>query len=133
MSKNAIFFIEKDGVKKYKTDTFWSKDTNPMYAKLHHTDDVDRFLKGYLYSIESYAERHNDEFVKIKNEYKGIKYGYQTFEDDQKQSTYTLKENPILSEPVYCFIIEDIDDNGVCKLLDYKVIERDIKINEIIK
>lgn len=133
MNKNAIFFVEKDGVKKYKADTFWSKTVDPMYAKLHHTDDVDRFLKGYLYSIESYASRNNDEFIKIKDEYKGIKYGYQTFEEDQKVDICSLKENPTLSEPVYCFLIENIDDNGVCELLDYKVIERDIKINEIIK
>lgn len=91
MNKNAIFFVEKDGVKKYKADTFWSKTVDPMYAKLHHTDDVDRFLKGYLYSIESYASRNNDEFIKIKDEYKGIKYGYQTFEEDQKVDIIRFK------------------------------------------
>jgi len=131
----AIYFLEKDNVKYYKCDTFWSKSKDRQNAKIHDDSeyDQDRFFKSALYSLSRIGNYNEEEKDSIKNFFEGCIYGYQTFDEDQLQSQFSLKEDSEISEPVYLKMIQNIKDDGSFEVIDYKQILRDEKINKIIQ
>ena len=80
--------------------------------------------------IGNYNEEEKDS---IKRFFEGCIYGYQTFDEDQLQSQFSLKEDSEISEPVYLKMIQNIKDDGSFEVIDYKQILRDEKINKIIQ
>lgn len=132
---NAIYFIEKDGIKYYKCDTFWSKSEDRKNAKIHNDSkhDQDRFFDSSLYSLEKIMTYNEEERDSIKRFFEGAIYGYQTFKDDQLQNQFSLKEDSEISETVYLKMIQNIKDDGSFEVIDYKQILRDEKINKIIQ
>lgn len=116
----AIYFIEKDGVKHYKCDTFWSKSKNITDAKIHDDSRVDDFLKsltsGYIVDGGTLIN--------------GSIYGYQTFHESQLDNPYKLKEDPQILQTHYIKII--FVKEGKFEVVDYKEIIRGQKIDQII-
>ncbi len=135
--KRAIYFIERDGIKYYKCDTFWSKSDKTTNAKIHDDSDHDknRFFTSLCSGFKPWnTEELNDKDYNIIKNYEGGFYGYQTILDDiTKETTFTLSESSNLSDPIYLRQIISISKNGTVDSIDYKVIDRDNKINSIIK
>jgi len=129
---NAIYFIEREGVRYYKCDTFWSKSKNIENAKIH-TDsehDQERFLKSLLYPLENRKEDVNPIENLIK-QFQDTKYGYQTFTNSEI-SGLSLKESAKVSEPIYLKYITNIKKDSY-DIIDYKQILRDEKIDKIME
>lgn len=131
----AIYFLEKDNVKYYKCDTFWSKSKDRQNAKIHNDSeyDQDRFFDAALYSLSRIGNYNEEEKDSIKGFFEGCIYGYQTFDDDQLQSQFSLKEDSEVSEPVYLKMVQNVQEDGTFEVIDYKQILRDEKINKIIQ
>src|ERR1035437_9883959 len=134
MIYNAVYFIElNNGIKYYKTDSFWSKNPEAKYAKLHTDEDSKKFLESYLYTLQWILENEKKdggfEEYRIKNI--NSLYGYQIFDPDQidSKNNFILKENPVLSQPFYISIISDIKEDGTVIIEDYKKIIREEKLN----
>ncbi len=129
---NAIYFIEREGVRYYKCDTFWSKSKKIENAKIH-TDsehDQERFLKSLLYPLENRKEDVNPIENLIK-QFQDTKYGYQTFTNSEI-SGLSLKESAKVSEPIYLKYITNIKKDSY-DIIDYKQILRDEKIDKIME
>lgn len=131
----AIYFLEKDNVRYYKCDTFWSKSQDRQNAKIHSDSeyDQDRFFDSALYSLNRIGNYNEEEKDSIKDFFEGCIYGYQTFKDDQLQNQFSLKEDSEISEPFYLKMIQNVKDDGTFEVIDYKQILRDEKINKIIQ
>ena len=132
----AIYFIEIDGEKYYKCDTFWSKSRDKKHAKIHNDEqyDQDRFFTSLIGGFKPYntSELSDDEFQKMKR-YEGGLYGYQTILDEPtKETAWSLLEESKLSDPIYLRQITSISKEGKTDSIDYKVVNRDIKIDNII-
>lgn len=130
----AVYFMEKNGVKHYKCDTFWSMSTNQKNAKIHDDSiyDQNRFFDVITYRLNKVNEELDLEKAKeIINFYNGSIYGLQTFEDDALSNQFSLKEDYKLSDPIYLKIITITDDGF--DVTDYKQILREEKINIIMK
>lgn len=140
MEKQAVYFIEVDGEKHYKCDTFWSKSTNLKNAKIHNDSDYDknRFFESLCYSIkpnsdnEKYFDLTDERYNHVKKFEGGI-YGYQVVGKEIDQDYYYGRSSSEIkaSEPVYLKIIEKIPQVGRLEVIDYKVIDRERKIKEI--
>jgi hypothetical protein len=129
---NAIYFIEREGIRYYKCDTFWSKSKKIENAKIH-TDsehDQERFLKSLLYPLENRKEDVNPIENLIK-QFQDTKYGYQTFTNSEI-SGLSLKESAKVSEPIYLKYITNIKKDSY-DIIDYKQILRDEKIDKIME
>jgi hypothetical protein len=130
----AIYFIEKDGVKSYKADSFWSTTKKVEYAKTH-TDSVDdqkRFFESYLSSMCISKEGDTD-FIMSRQ---GLIYGFDIIDNGYN-----------ILETIYLKIIskiEIIDEkkghlgslskfNLNLEIEDYKLFIRNEKINNILK
>lgn len=103
----AIYFVEIDGEKYYKCDTFWSKSKDKKHAKIHNDDqyDQERFFTSLISGFKPYntKELSDDEFEKMKR-YEGSLYGYQKILDEYTPEThYTLLEESNLSDPDYFY------------------------------
>lgn len=131
----AIYFLEKNNIKYYKCDTFWSKSKDRQRAKIHDDSkyDQDRFFDSAMSTLKRIGDHNNEEKDSIKNFFEGCIYGYQNFEDDQLKNDFSLKEDSEVSEPVYLKVIQNITDDGAFEVIDYKQILRDEKINKIIQ
>lgn len=133
--KNAIYFIESKGVKLYKCDTFWSKSTKVTNAKIHDNSEYDqkRFFDSLTYGFKPWKEDVWDDkaYKDLKDRYDGSVYGYQIIESSV--NGFTLPEDCKLSEPIYLRKITSFNEKGEFDSIDYKVIIRDDKINQIIK
>ena len=118
----AVYFIEKDGVKYYKCDTFWSKSTDITNAKIHDDSRVEDFLKSLIYGLK----------IDVDNVINGSIYGYQTFDESQLDSPYSLKKDP---EILHTYYIKKLflNSNGVWEFMDYKEILRNDKIDKIFR
>ncbi len=133
----AVYFIEVDGIKYYKCDTFWSKSSKQIHAKIHDDSEYDqkRFFDSLIYGFKPYKEKEwkDEDYPSIKK-YENSLYGYQTILDEEsKETAFTLKEDSNLSEPIYLIKIETISKSGEVESYDYrKVINRETKINQII-
>jgi hypothetical protein len=132
----AIFFIEIEGVKYYKADSFWSKSKNFTHAKIHTDckDDKDRFFKSLVSGLKPYpsgTEWDDEDWVKIQR-WQGSLYGYQTVVSEGKSDRWTLSEDSVLSKPYYLKRIDTVDRKGEVEFSDAVVVLRDQKINEII-
>lgn len=129
----AVYFVEIDGERYYKCDTFWSKSKDKKHAKIHNDEqyDQERFFSSLIGGFKPYntKELSDDDFEKMKR-YEGGLYGYQTISDDEVY--FTLLDSSILSDPIYLRQIVSISKKGETDSIDYKVINRDLKINEII-
>jgi hypothetical protein len=116
----AIYFIESNGVKYYKADTFWSKSKDQLHAKEHNDSqhDQERFLESLLY-FHNIADKSKDDLVKIIEFYDNSIYGYQTLDDNKTiLNTYHIK------------LIQFDDEKFITS--DYKQTLRQEKINKII-
>ena len=138
---NAIYFIERDGVRYYKCDTFWSKSKKIENAKIH-TDsehDQERFLKSLLYPLENRKEDVGGFIVTARvnpienliKQFQDTKYGYQTFTNSEI-SGLSLKESAKVSEPIYLKYITNVKKDSY-DIIDYKQILRDEKIDKIME
>lgn len=125
---NAVYFIEKNGVKYYKCDTFWSKSDKIENAKIHNDseNDQERFLKSLLYSLD-----RGDVSEDIINFFQDTKYGYRKFKGSEVDG-FSLKKDAQISEPIYLKYITNVSKDGY-DIIDYKQILRDEKINKIMK
>lgn len=126
----AVYFIEKDGVKHYKCDTFWSTSANQKNAKIHSDSiyDQDRFFESATYPISKINENTEE---KTKDFFDNSIYGYQSFDDDALLNEYSIKEDYNLPDPTYLKLIK-FTENGF-DVIDYKQILREEKINTIMK
>ena len=130
----AIYFIEIQGTKYYKTDSFWSKSKDFTDAKIHDDgkNDKERFFTSLISGLKPYKiEEHDDEdWVKIQR-WNGSLYGYQTILSDIKDR-WTLAEDTILSKPFYLKRIDSVSRKGETEWSDAIVIKRDNLINDIL-
>jgi len=129
---NAVYFIEKNGVKYYKCDTFWSKSDKIENAKIHNDseNDQERFLKSLLYSLDR-GDVRGDVSEDIINFFQDTKYGYRKFKESEVDG-FSLKKDAQISEPIYLKYITNVSKDGY-DIIDYKQILRDEKINKIMK
>ena len=119
----AIYFIEINGIKYYKTDSFWSMSENYTHAK-RHTDssyDQDRFFKSLIDVLNPYTMLGSFYKGDVQKCVGGL-YGYQ----------HILCEGE-LSDPFYLRVIDSILENGQVEWSDAKVTFRDKLIDDIIK
>ena len=116
---DAIYFIETNGIKYYKTDTFWSKSKEYKYAKMHNDseDDQERFLDSLLFGTTRF---NKDEMEKYKDFYDKSIYGYQTIINGEIIETFNLN------------YIEYNKDENMFIRHNKKVIDRDEKIKSIL-
>ena len=132
----AIYFIEIEGVKYYKTDTFWSKSKDFKHAKIHSdsNNDQERFFDPLIYQLKprQKPEHDEDEWNKLQK-WIGSLYGFQRVIKDDESNGWTLSEHALLSEPVYLRIIDTISKSGIVESIDAKVVMRDKLIDDIIK
>jgi len=126
----AVYFLEKNKVKYYKRDTFWSKSKKIENAKIHSDSvyDQERFFESALYSLKNCKGKEE-----IINFYEGCIYGYQTFKEDQLQTKLSLKKDSEISETVYLKMIKNIQKDGKFETINYKQILRDEKIDKIME
>ena len=121
----SVYFIEKQGIKYYKTDSFWSKSKEIKNAKRHGDSeyDQDRFFEALCYNLKPYkSEEWDDEnYLKIL-EYKDSIYGYQTIIDPECS----------IVDTVYLKVIEDTSKTGEVSSTSYKIKNREDKINKLI-
>lgn len=117
---NAVYFIEKEGVKHYKCDTFWSRSTDITDAKIHDDSRVGDFLNSL---INGYLKDGGSELD-------GSIYGYQTFEESQLENRFFLKPNPEILQTYYVNIIRV--KNGRFEIEDYRNVVRGQKIDNIL-
>ena len=135
--EKAIYFIEVDGIKQYKCDTFWSKSPEVRHAKIHDDSkhDQDRFFKSLCDGFKPWGtpELLDSEFETFRK-YEGSLYGYQeVLKVDDEFNGYSLLDGYELSEPKYIIQIKSISRKGEVESFDYKtMIERDLKIEKII-
>lgn len=118
----AVYFIEKDGVKYYKCDTFWSKSTDITNAKIHDDSRVEDFLKSLIY-VSTLISKH------VIN---GSIYVYQTFNESQLDNPYSLKKDPEILHTHYIKKLF-LNSNGIWEFMDYKEILRNDKIDKIFR
>jgi hypothetical protein len=113
----AIYFVESNGVKYYKTDTFWTKSKDYTHAKSHNDSeyDITRFFESLLHYPNNPNRSSEFDFVGF---YDNSLYGYQTIDDS----------NVIMTHYVKIIKYEDGKFIGI----DYKQINRDNKINDIL-
>lgn len=130
----VIYFIEKDGVKSYKADSFWSTTQKVEYAKTHSDseDDQKRLFESYLSSM-CIAKEGGVDFIMSKQ---GLIYGFDIIDNGIK-----------ILETKYLKIISKIEIIGEKKrhlgslskfnlnleIEDYKSFIRNGKINNILK
>ena len=153
---NAVYFIEKNGVKYYKCDTFWSKSNKIENAKIHNDSqyDQERFLYSLLDSLDqqlNYVRKTVDLFISDKvralleefkndpsdgvnesivNFFQNTIYGYQTFKLSEVEG-FSLKKDAKISDTIYLKYITNVSKEGYYDIIDYKQILRDEKINKI--
>ncbi len=123
----AVYFIEKDGVKYYKCDTFWSKSTDITNAKIHDDSRVNDFLRSLIGS-----EPKREYQTASESMINGSIYGYQTFDESQLDGPYKLKKDPKILHTHYVKKLF-LNSNGVWEFMDYKEIVRNEKIGKILK
>ena len=129
----AIFFVEIEGIRFYKTDTFWSKSKDFTNAKVHtdSEDDKRRFFAPLIERLKPYKkfEHSDDEFDKIKK-WIGALYGYQKVIKEVSDG-WTLSKDSELSDPVYLRIIDSVNKFGDVDSSDAKIVIRNRLINDI--
>lgn len=131
----AVYFIEIEGVKYYKTDSFWSKSKDFTHAKIHDDSqsDRERFFMSLLSGLKPRTDGvHNDEDWKKVQRWIGSLYGYQTVVSEGNSDRWTLSEDTILSKPYYVKRIDSIDRSGKAEFSDAIVVFRDKKIDNIL-
>ena len=134
----SIYFIEIEGVKYYKTDSFWSKNKDFTHAKIHtdSKDDKQRFFTSLISGLKPYptgtAEWDDEDWIKIQR-WKGSLYGYQTVVSEGESDRWTLSEDSILSEPKYLKRIDSVTKTGEIEFSDEIVLNRDKKIDELLQ
>lgn len=135
MKKFVIYFIEVNGVKKYKTDSFFTMSDDAKFAKPHsyHDEDPDRFFKTLCYlpdkKEKDFFRKRVDKLVTLQ----GGLFGLQVIQNGGTASfLYTVPQPIELSDPVYFKIIDDVSPDGIINITDYKIIDRNNKINDII-
>lgn len=127
----CIYFVEKDGVRKYKCDTFWTLSTDIRNAKIH-TIDRD-FFNGYCGYIRISCSSEGSNLEEKRDRFIGTIFGYSTFDDDQLENPYRLKKEANISGSKFLRIITGISNKYEVISEDYRFIERDRKINGIIE
>ena len=103
----AVLFVEIDGVKYFKCDTFWSKSENPRNAKIYSNDDMSN-LKDWLQSVFPY-NIYVDMFESVYNRYNGAKLGYFIPDESLYENSFILKDGTKvedLGKPVYLWVIK---------------------------
>jgi len=134
MKKTAIYFVEfSDGKRYYKTDTFWSKHSDPKNAKIHDnsSDDQERFFTSLCGGFKPFGTKeHTDEDLNgWVRKYEGSVYGYQTV--GGQIVGWEISDENRLDPPTYLKIIDSIDRTGKVEWSDVKVMLRNKKINQI--
>ena len=137
----AVYFVEIEGIKYYKIDSFWSKSKDFTHAKIHDDskNDKDRFFTSLISGLKPYkVEEHDDEdWVKIQR-WNGSLYGYQTVLSEGKSDRWTaqmhfrLSEDTTLSNPFYLRRIDSVSRKGEVEWSDAIVVMRDKLINDIL-
>lgn len=112
----AIYFIEKNGDKLYKTDTFWSLSKYYKYAKIYSDDKESQ--KKYLNILMPIINTIDNNIIEY---YDKILFGYQSIE----------KFGDIV-KTVYLYYIEYDENINEFKAVDYKQKNRENKINELL-
>ena len=127
-----IYFTERNGVKYYKLDTFWSSSDDISRSKIYSTIDKD-LLNSYVYNIEMWAQNRYDKFLEHYKDYHHSSLGYQIIEDDQvnPDNEYILIDNPVPKDTVYLYTMNVYED-GKAELTDYKKVNRERKIKSIL-
>ncbi len=115
MSQRIVYFIEKDNVRKYKCDTFWTMSEKIENAKIHSDGDHERFFQSYLDTLIILRNRKNTH-EHIKEKVIGEIFGY-----------CILDENNFPISVNYLKIITDIIGLDEIKFDDYKKILRNNK------
>jgi hypothetical protein len=118
----ALLFVEIDGKKYFKCDTFWSQSFNPEHAKIYSDDSSQ--LKGWLQSaIHGYIYKSKDKTLEGSIEewkiwikkHEGAKLGYLPISNqDLFKNAFSLKEGTKvedLNKPVYLWMIRLKDES----------------------
>lgn len=133
---DVLYFIEKDGVRRYKTDSFWSKSVKLEYAKIHSdsiSDQVSYFksLCMDITCLEEYMKPDEQERkLELYDGYEGALYGYQKILS--KRTGIYLDPDCKLGDPVYLNVILDVTHDGKFRTLDYKSYLRNVKLKSVL-
>jgi hypothetical protein len=132
----AVYFVEIEGVRYYKTDSFWSKSKKFTDAKIHDDgkSDKERFFVSLCSGFKPFKkdEHPEDEYNDWILKYSGSLYGYQTVKSDGNSDRFSLSEDAQLSDPIYLRRIDSISRSGIVESSDAIQILRDEKIDQII-
>jgi len=128
-----IYFIERNGVKYYKLDTFWSESKDITSSKVYSSINLE-LLDSYTHTISYWFENNQDAYLKHYEEWNNAFLGYQTLEDDQTQpdNKYILVDKPIISDTTYIFTLNIYKDCTIV-LRDYKIKNRENKLKIILE
>ena len=130
----AIYFIEIEGVKYYKTDTFWTKSSDFTNAKIHEDTSYDknRFFNSLITGLKPLSDEllEDEDWVNVQR-FIGSIYGYQTILSESSVFL-PLSRDVILSKPFYLKKIDSVNRKGEVEWTDYMVINRDNLINDIL-
>lgn len=130
MENQIVYFIEKNGIKRYKCDTAWTLSENPEHAKVH-TPDHERLFGSYLSTMKFFADVNDQDLEYLKNKIIGNILGYSTFSEDQLKNKVSLKKGCIFMNTRYLYIITDVQELDKIIYEDYRITDRDNKIKSI--
>lgn len=105
--KAILFLKTKSGQYLFKGDSFWSKGSEPSYAKIYSNDDIEQvndWLKNGIMPWNIYKDKI-DMVIDIYTD--GI-LGYFTPSEDLYDNPYNLKKETIIEDlgrPTYLWII----------------------------
>lgn len=125
----VVILIEKtDGSIGYKCDTFWSRSSDIISAKLHDgdPDNIERLVMNFKYNLERFFEKN----IELYNSFKDSKCGYREINKDDTDG-YSINKEVKLNEIVYTRLIK-LTDDGKVDFLDMKPIIREQKLNDLL-
>ncbi len=119
-----LYFVEIDGVKYYKGDTFWSKTSDITQAKCYNEHRV-RLLVSYGQGFGYWKETEPDDYKSNYSKHDGALLGYSEYED-------SIDDDSVAIKTAYLFIF-NLNFEAECSYTDYKKVNRSSKIDKILK
>lgn len=105
----ALMFVKtKEGKFLFKGDSFWSKGSEPDYAKVYSNDNIDevnKWLKNGIFPWNIYK----DKVDMVIDRYHDAVLGYFTPDESKFESVHNIKKGTTieeLGEPTYLWVIK---------------------------
>jgi len=130
----VVYFIETNGRRYYKCDTFWTMSSNKTDAKVHGDSlENQEYFFETLCGLLTLVKKSVKDSKKLKESYdffEGGIYGYQVIEGNF--TGYSVDADQEISDPIYLKVIDSVSGDGKYTTCDYKKYDRINKLNKIL-